>query len=380
MNSIAFFVYINLILINMTYGIYSIKKNKNIHFCFGKSLKFHISLGDLLAIWLICFLIIIASNTTNIPDYLTYKLIYESSSHNIESGYQVLQTLAHTAGLNFETFRFCILLLSFVLMFVGLKKLRIGVNIPFSIYAIYPFTMDVIQYRNMLAISIIIFSVHYLMKPSRGNSIRYIVGVLIAVSVHVLSIVYLLLLIANYKSEKRTRRQLIIGLFVASIILAVAMKLSGGISTLIINYMFFINSDKAMAYSRGIINWGFLYFWIMHLGFIASSYFLKDYVSEDLGENLVDNHPLPKYFIWINLAISCTFPLCLVNINFYRIYRNLLLFNYVQSEFYLRDKSTKHRRLGFVLLVATIVFNIYMTLGVNEDFTQVFMPFFEKVK
>ena len=343
MNSITFYVYIFLILINMSYGIYSIKKNKNTYFCLG-SFKFHISLGDLLAIWLMCYLIIIVSNTTNIPDYLTYKHIYESSSQNFELGYQVLQTIAHSAGLNFETFRVCVLLLSFVLMYFGLKKLQVGINVPFSLYAIYPFTMDVIQYRNMLAISIIIFSLHYLLKPGKKNTVKYIIGVLVAFSIHVLSIVYLLLLIANYKSEKKTRRQLIIVLFAASIIFSIVMKMFTGVKILVTSYLFFFNSDKATVYSRGIINWGFLYFWLMHLGFVASAYFLKDSVSEDLCGNLDDNNLLPKHFIWYDLVIACTLPLCLININFYRIYRNLLLFNYVQSEFYLRGKSIKRRR------------------------------------
>lgn len=353
--------------------ICGIKKElqKSKKFCLG-TIKLNVEPADLLTLVLVITLVIIAINTINIPDIDAYKIFYSGRNNTIEIGYVFLEKIFNKAGCDFYFFRGVIIVASFILLWIGLEKLQINGNIAFALFAIFPYEYDIIQLRNFFALAIVIFSLQFIFfYVSKKRILIYIVLILIATSIHSLSIIYLILIFSNqFITEKKWIRQLLTLIFCLILVISIAFKNNVLIQNILTKLFYSFNSDKASAYITGNIGWGFLSFWIMHGVFLLCAYILKKgrYNFETDKKQMV-----VEQLFWTDLIIACTFPLCIMNVNFFRIYRNLFILNYGQLGMLCKMPHGKRKWIGIIIFVAGYIYILQYNLNIEPE--KIIYPF-----
>lgn len=101
-------------------------------------------------------------NTGN-PDLLSYESIYNTDNTTLEIGFRFIINLSKHFNIDFKTFVCIMSLICLLLVFGTISKFTTNTNYVIAFYFIYPFVLDVIQLRNFMALSIVIFSMRFLL-------------------------------------------------------------------------------------------------------------------------------------------------------------------------------------------------------------------------
>lgn len=352
-NNTLFIIYCVVVFLNFAIGIRSAKKSENKLVIKKEHIrKVSISLNDMFLFVLISLMLYVAIQAKNLPDDEIYIRYYNFARKGVfEPGYYYLTKLSVLCGLSFKQFRGIIIIISLFLLYKGVRSLGINKNIVFSLYAIYPFTLDVIQLRNFISLALVIYSIQFLRQDSYRAKVKFCIIVLLSASMHVLSLIYLILLLANkHVVEIKWRQRLLEAMFLFFILISFAIKASGSLRQLVYHIFLSFNETKGQAYVTWGINWGFVFYWGSELLFLYIAYKIKD----DERYRIYNN------YFWINLVLAFAFPLLTVNVNFYRIYRNINILNYGMLENLIKKRKKIFMISLFILaMIMNFYFNIY---------------------
>lgn len=318
-------------------------------------------------------------------DFNNYYTLYLSnngsiSARNVEIGFKFLMFISNKIGLSFNAFRIGIALMGYIMIFNTIKKYSSNPNLVFSIYLIYPFINDVIQIRNFLAASIVVFSFRYLLESGKYNSLKYISGILIASTIHLSSLFYLIFIIAKYINHKTIFR----------IVFLIFPVLTIFAYTPLYIYLvrLFTDSEKILSYLSRRTTWGlFFVFGILFL-FYFLQYYLNNECRKDIfyenksdirsgifGEINVNRYEFYNMILKVNTLLMLTAPLLVYNFNFIRIYRNIMILNYIVfSDGILFNKKSKRSVLNGILVfgVGIVLFIFFYGMYASEQIFPVF--------
>ena len=322
-----------------------------------------------LLLGLMIFLVIL--NKEN-PDYVNYKWMYESGMQ-VESGWKYLEELAIGFGLQYDEFKSVVVAISFAILFYGLIKLEINENIVLAIYAFYPFAMDAIQIRNLLAMALLLYAYHFLVRSDNVGKCLFVGLVIIASTIQSVFPIYLVLLLVNHKKPTSVRNKLIGILVCCSFIVLAVMKLEPGLVNHIGLLLFASRPDKVDYYVQNNVGFGFLIFGMVHALFTLSMHYCRKN-NELISEK---EKVLVNSIFWSDLLLLCTLPLLTIHIEFYRIYRNMCLLNYVALPILMRRRKTMNGMKGCLCFVAAWAIYVMMDyFNYAGRFEYVFIPFF----
>lgn len=333
--------------------------------------------SDFLALGLMLILYFTVFNCTNDPDYRNYITIYDSCMTQIEPGYLLFETIGHILGRTYFQFRAVVIALSYTLIWAALTKADANKNLVLALYAVFPFTLDAIQIRNLIAAAIVIFSVVSLLTDEKHSKVRYTAGILIAACFHVVSLVYLMLLAVDFRKENPKNRRMLGILFLVSLTAALVMKVDPGLVIRLGTLLFSTMEEKLSYYVRGDVRWGFLLYWAMELCYLAAANLSSRCEFAD-RRNVTDFERIcDRMLPWIHLAVACSFPLCLIHVDFYRIYRNLSLINYFLLPILLKKSGSRWKNLA----LAAFAFGFLLNLAGNlyPDPQRVWLGIFDTV-
>ena len=302
-------------------------------------------------------------------DYLNYKTLYDYVSSTgmgyptSQFGFVIMMKLVSSLGLEYHHF---LMILSFVGMYLITNTVKKYTNKPqlvYLLYFIHPFLLDVVQVKHFFAMSIIIYCFRYLEQDGTKNNIKYILGILIAFSIHSISIIFLPLLFI--KKMKISRLYLI-----------VIMVLTIGVPLAYTN-VFQIIASKFVPFQRIAIyfdnraKYGFLV-----QCFIQSIIFLMVYYSKLILEKRKESNKYVELIYRINLYLIMLFPLYIINGTFERAFRIIMIPNYIVfSKLYSSSKKSEK----VVILVGIFMFVIALFFRYTFIYRDtVFYPIFEK--
>lgn len=372
--SIQFIWLLSVALLNIIAGVYyEIRPNNRFRFVIG-DIPLKLKQKSIYSFLLIISLVFISINTTNIPDIEVYQLIYSGGVNSVEIGYAFLQNIFKFLNCDFYLFRAFVIITSFILFYYGLNNIGFNTQIAFSLYLFFPLEYDVIQLRNFLSFSIVLFGLHYIFYETNYGKLKYIIFVLIASSIHLMSIIYIILVFANSDIFKQKwKRQLLLLVFFITLFGSIIFKNNNYIQLLLSNIFQFVNSSKASVYLKNKVGLGYVYFWLMQLFLLVSSYFLKK-GYEKTNELKIKEIKTATQLFWINILISCTLPLCILNVNFYRIFRNLLIVNYCQIGLFSGLTNNKFKTIGLFIFIIGYLYILRYNLSINTQ--DIINPFF----
>lgn len=326
-----------------------------------------------LSLMLTAILIVIISLNKENPDYVTYKWMYDSGMQ-VEKGWKFLENLAINRGLEYDAFKTAIVTISFILIECGLIKLNINENMVLSIYAFYPFAMDAIQIRNFLATALIVYAYHFLINGSKKGKLIFVIFVILASTIQSLFPIYLLLLFINYENSNPARNKLIGIALVCSLVSILVMKIDPKMVSALGNYLFSSRTDKIDYYVQNNVGWGFFIFGFMQFLFICSIFFCM----KNNWDGNEDEIKLLKSIYWSDLLLLCTLPLLTIHIEFYRIYRNMSLLNFIVLPLLLKGRKNNKFLLSiFFFIFALIMYIVMDYFSYSGRFDYVFTTFFK---
>lgn len=169
-----------------------------IGFYYNKSKIGYISI---ISIFLLLMLI-----TKDSYDISNYRRAYdEHIFHSKEWLFDWIRQLSWKHGLSFDSFRSIWVFFTVIILYKGIKKYSEYASLVATYFLIIPFLMGFItQMRNSLAGAIIIYALPFLLSDKKNDCLKYIVCVIVASLIHIMSLIYLVLLIPrviniNYK-------------------------------------------------------------------------------------------------------------------------------------------------------------------------------------
>lgn len=352
-------IYYSIMISNLWIGL----KNKKIVFFYSLSI-------------VILLLLIVGSGPTVTlnsegitTDYYNYKLSYESvniSNLSYEFGYDILMIIGNSLNLNFFTFRLLLYTVGFYFIWKSLiKGKNLSVHYVLGLYLIYLVIIDSEQLKNFFALSLLSFGFKYLLDVKFSSSLKYILWVLVASTIHVSFLLYLPLAVLSLPNKRRIAK-FVVGLGLGLIIMQFV-----GINLPFVDILITELSDTyANNYVSTTTGYGVFIPMIMHISTTTFAFISSYRLLRNKFYNVLDHDR--KLLETINLinAISVIFsPLFFMNINFYRIIRNLLLINIIGFGVgnYYKLNRTAYKYGTYILSIILMIFWMILDLVIVNN-------------
>lgn len=321
-------------------------------------------------------MVLLFGGINSCADDENYRTLYEVSNSNSfvgyglsEFGFAFLAFLSNKIGLTYELFRTLISIIGLILLLKTVTEYSNKYNTVFLLYFIYPFMMNVIQIRNFLAAAIIVYSIRFLIQNSKIGDIKFLIGILIAFSIHYASIFFIPFIFL----KKYSIKQLIV-ISLISVPILCGLTKSNIIPNLIgrivgEGHMFNLESF----FQKG--HWGFILSWIKQFSIFIlcySAYTIIQKSNLDEKWKILDNIIIK---LNIFLIIIC-FPLMIFNTVYFRLCQDILILNYIIIGHLLYINPKK----GYLYFTFAILLGLCF-LGdeilYDANFYQVLIPFFQ---
>ena len=241
-----------------------------------------------------------------------------------------------------------------------------------SLFMIFPLADSIIQKRNFLACIIFLYGVFKVLNEEKNYTLKYTIYTLIAAQIHSAFYIYLVFipfLSCNIKSLKKYIPMFTIIAFCMIPFFPYIAKLLLGSTSLAFKVDYYFKTFKIPFYQSCC-------WWILHLVF----YFIfKKFSNSSYG--LSEKEQKMKLVLdKLNLLLLLLIPLYYYEATFFRLYRNLLLVNYIflGKYIYKNNKWTKDMFFGTAVTVCfiTLVFcSQFVMFGLGFDF--LVKPLFE---
>lgn len=305
-------------------------------------------------------------------DFENYYTLYQDSvvgisSRNIDIGFKWLMYISNLLGMTYNQFRLIISIVGYLLIINTLNRYVKFKNYILMLYLIYPFINDAIQIRNFLSISIVIFVFRYLIDDSKRGGIKYLIGIIAASFIHKVSIIYLTFLFLKYFNIKKFK---IIAIYTSCILTILAYT---DIYPSIIRI--FTSEVRILDYFTRRTTDGMIVVVAVFLLFygVFKIMYNECFRNIDKAEVLFKNKEVYEKFLdliyKINIMMFFIIPLMVYNFNFIRIYRNILVLNYIiYVNAILINRSNKRLFLEYIILsVGFVLFLFIFFYGINAD-------------
>lgn len=150
-------------------------------------------------LFLIYFWIIMGLNT-NTPDYSSYERYYlYTYQFYVEWGFALLCNICRKLGLTYMQFRMVFAAIYSILTIATAKRLTSHVNYVLAMFLLLPFVLNVSGIRYALASMIVCYGIPYLIPDHKHGTLKYILCIILASSIHLSSVFFLVYLFVRKK-------------------------------------------------------------------------------------------------------------------------------------------------------------------------------------
>lgn len=309
--------------------------------------------------------------TTKQPDYINYEISY-NNGFNTDLGYSYVSGIFKSIGLTYFEFRLILLGFAWLIYATFIIRFAKRCSLVAVLYLWTTSIYDMVQNRNFLAFSICLIGLSLiLIRPSYRNQLIYILLIILASSIHITSLFFMIFFFANKNFINSVSRSTII---IISII-----------SALVILFLFTTNvSNKLSSYDVGVSNLTRLLLIILFLfNFLFIRYVsnFKCDTSFQYSLTAQQNDFSSKQFspiYYYNIALFLLLPAAFMSLNAMRIYRYMGILNIS----YVSNKLHSHILFDNVFYTLLIIlyassFALVSYLMHSTSFLQVVIPPFQ---
>lgn len=316
--------------------------------------------------WLMLAFISISTKTyTDVDIYTNIFNWTNAESVNYDTfGWSMLCRLFYYLGLNYRGMIPVILLISVFVISRACRRINIDEDSVISLMLIFPGIMNVIQLKFFLAYSIIIYSVTFLQRNEKKSIFKYVVGILLATSIHSASafcLVYLLVVLFERVDVQKSILYTLVGVLIVLVSLRIVPSLAAK----------FLNAQVVIRYFTGAVevsslNWivAISLAWIFMVGIIwilICSGAIKISKQDSNTQNIERNKE--ALLVSRSFTIVCLngliLPLLIFDQNFHRFIEIEYMIGYELIIFYFRNKLVKkisNKCIIICILLCTIIY------------------------
>lgn len=317
---------------------------------------------------IITFLLIIilfAGNTYN-NDFYAYANAYEYNYRidEFEIGFRSLMIIFKSIGLTYNQFLLIIAIVGYGLIYKTVFKYTKNISTFIALYFAILFFYDINQIRNFLACSLLFYAITKLIEKKYA---LYIGIVVLASTIHSMFIIYVILVFIDWflKKNKMNYRVYVTSILAFCILIFVNGNRIPGLNYVVKNIIG--QESSKWYYFSGQVHLGFLVSYIlqfanMYLVSVSRKNVLKNYGIDNKYSRIMD------ICYWCCIFGFVSFPLLMIDHNFYRIFRNLNYLVYLATSISIfsfrvqgKGKYTKKNISNYVfLIIYSIVWFICM--------------------
>ena len=277
--------------------------------------------------------VLMGANSSN-PDYYVYKDYFDMVRSINDIGFMLMIRFFNLINVDYEYFRLMITILGLTSIHKTVKKFTTNYSFFYLLYFVFPFFIDVVQIRNFFAYSIVLYATPYLIEGTKSGTKKYIALVLIASSIHLTSIVYLI-----FAFMKNIKKQNILRLLFYLVVFTImAVTLYRPLFINLMDHVFVLIGrfdERIFYYDVVSTRYGFLFYWTVQFCYIWIIKILRSRMKNinSSGEMNSNHYKKNIAFIdlvyWINIISLVFIPTYAVHSLFFRFYRNLIPLNYL---------------------------------------------------
>lgn len=302
-------------------------------------------------------------------DYNNYVVHYnyiiqtgESLSSN-QFGFALLMKIAIFFGLSYNYFLMIVSTIGLFLIVSTVEKYAAKPQFVYILYFIHPFLLDIVQVKHFLAMAIVVFCFRYVKRDGFKNAMKFVIGIVIASSVHYVALIFLpLLVIKNIKFKHLYR------LIFLYLLIAIPMAFTS-IFQRMASYIFPTQGLDTFFNNRARL--GFLVQFCIQGAILLMILYSKRFLERYKGDNKI-----VALIYKANVFLLILFPFYIINGNFERAFRMLYIPNYIVfSMVFVKMKEDDRKLLWGILLSITIMLFILYVFRSSSD--TVFFPVFE---
>lgn len=309
--------------------------------CFFADKKFLKNKDLFLPIYLIIIFIILMGGQLSNPDFEIYNNIFLRNFYDKDPGFGCILAFLKFLGFGQNNFRIGIAILGLFLISFTVFKYTNKRTAFYLLYFLYPFFFDIVQLRNFLVMSILIFSIQLLTNKNFKNNLLYVILIFLAFTIQKIAIVYLPLLFIDNISIKNNKKHF----FTLIILISIVVGLNKNILLLIVNNFLLplsSNIEGLENYTQVNTNMGWIIFWCEQIfSYLLVKYIYNSYKNK-LECNMENNSKLKFIGVIkdINFYMFIFLPLFILDENYIRIIRNIVPLNIITFCIYI-DLSYK---------------------------------------
>lgn len=269
--------------------------------------------------------VMFAGNDSN-PDYVVYQWAY--NQHNIEGfepGFKFLVSVSQSLALNYQEMLMVIQVISLIMIWICIRNITPNVNAFWAIYFFAQQFIDVIQWRNYIASILLLCAITLLYRNKRLLSLLFTI---FASSFHITFSIFIIFVLFNiirknsFKIRIKDSYIIVISAIIVIYVIGYIVNMFSGnaISPTMMTQILGMD-DRYQSYS-GSTRFGSIIPFIMY---IFDTYTIL-WISKS---KLQLDKKLTTIIVDLNLFVGIFTPLLLIDINFYRIFRDINILNFV---------------------------------------------------
>ncbi|WP_367869955.1 EpsG family protein [Streptococcus suis] len=280
----------------------------------------------------------------------------------VETGYSFLMDLFRSHHFTFLQFRATILIVSYVLIWLDLVKIKANKNLVLPYILFFLIILMLFNFVTFCSrhLATFLYGFTDFMLDNKNGTIEFSITTWISSLFHLISYIYFILLLTHKKiTNFKFMRQLFVAIFVSLLLVSILFRsqLLGLFSSIFIGF----NREKATYYLNEETRNGFLVFWFFEIVFLYISYLLHNQNKKFTFLSEFDSKVVEKIF-WINLILTFLFPISMINFNFSRIFRNILIINYGLGAYVLLMPKIRARQVAALCFCVVYLFQFLYNL------------------
>lgn len=316
---------------------------------------------------------------------------FEELSSRTEWLFTTLVRGGHFLGMEYRGFLIVISGVCLLLLAKTMFDLSSEPGLVLSLYAIFCFPMDITQVRFFIAFSVVCFGFRYLFKYKEKKQkkllIKWIITVVVACNIHLLTILTLVLLIPVFFKRKVT--------IIVTVAVNIIFILAGSLNSKVFNLIaLFLGEGKASLvmnqaskYNASTVSYVWFKTIFIFVGFLAVyfciMYFFKKYdkkygIALKADKKILDSQL--AFTMDCNIIILVIMGLITVTTDFYRVQQIIVFMNYLIYSNYLQPhEKGKWKKNNLIIIVPAVLFAfgaLYNLLLNSGNLKTVFLPMF----
>jgi hypothetical protein len=283
-------------------------------------------------------------------DLRNYERVFYDPTSISSIGYKWLNQLGASVGLEFETFYAIVVVACICLIFYFIRKNDGNIHLCLVPYMIYFVIIDTIQIRNLIALTLLIFTIPFLLKIDVKSKAKYIIGIIASALFHKAFYLYLILYFVNPKKRNNIVKIIAFFFIVFSMVSFIDTTIFTNIISNSIDF-FGESGEEYSIYTETRTGLGFLAPVSIHIIlFISSMYYRNKVTKLSKSENSIIL-PWANLIVNINLLCFCFYPFFILNTTPYRLVRNISFFTIIVFS----QGERKFNKQSRMVLFATIM-------------------------